>query len=118
LLVVIFGRRFKAGWRTHAQQIMIGLSTVALAQMAVQGTWQLIALKVVPKSQEEYERVIGLRDKLFSANSTLYVIVLVWWIACLWIDEPATAVEAPAEEIPAATGELSETANEEPRIDH
>ncbi len=37
LLVVLFGRRFNAGWRSHTQQITIGLSTVAIAQMALQG---------------------------------------------------------------------------------
>jgi len=97
LLVVILGSRFLAGWRSHVQQIVIGLSTAALAQMAVQGVWQLIALKAMPHSEAEYERILGLRDKLFNANSAVYVAVLVWWIVCLWIDEPGTAAQSPAE---------------------
>jgi hypothetical protein len=27
---------------------------------------------------------------LNNANSIIYLVVLVWWIACLWIDEPGT----------------------------
>ena len=36
LLVVLFGRRFGAGWRSHPQRILIGLSTVAIGQLAVE----------------------------------------------------------------------------------
>ena len=94
LLVVLFGRRFGAGWRSHTQRILIGLSTAAIAQMAVQGVWQLIAMRAVPHSQVEYDRIIGLRDKLFNANGALFVAVVVWWIVCLWMDEPRTKAEA------------------------
>ena len=90
LLVVLFGRRFKAGWRSHTQQIVIGLSTAAIAQMAVRGIWQVIALHAAPHTQAEYEHVIGLQEKLYNANSAVFVAVLVWWIACLWINEPGT----------------------------
>jgi hypothetical protein len=121
LLVVVFGRRFKAGWRSHTQRIVIGLSTAAMAQLAVQGVWELIALKAVPHSQAEYERILGLREKLFNANEVAYVAVLVWWIVCLWIDEPKAAVagvpvyvaaDATVAEIPAsvdAEGAAAET---------
>jgi hypothetical protein len=101
LLVVLFGRRFKAGWRSHTQQIVIGLSTAGIAHIAMQGTWQLIAMKAVAHSQEEYEHILGLRDKLSYANGSIYVAVLLWWIFCLWNDEPGVAVETP-EEIPTA----------------
>jgi len=97
LLVVVFGRRFKAGWRSHTQQIVIGLSTAAIAQLGVQGIWQAIALKAAPQTQAEYEHILGLRDKLFNANSAVYVAVLVWWIVCLWRDEPGTKAEAESE---------------------
>ena len=88
LLVVLFGRRFAAGWRSHTQRILIGLSTLAIAQMAVQGVWQLIAMKAVPSTQAEYERLLALRDKVFNSGGVVYVVVIVWWIVCLWIDEP------------------------------
>jgi hypothetical protein len=91
LLVILFGRRFKAGWRSHTQQIAIGLSTVAAAWLSVQGVWQIIATTVHPHTEEEYERLIGLGGKLVNANKVVYVVVLVWWIVCLWIEEPGAA---------------------------
>jgi hypothetical protein len=102
LLVVLFGRRFKAGWRSHTQQIVVGLSTAAIAQMAVRGIWEAIALHTVPHSQAEYEHVMGLRDKLNNANSVIFLAVLVWWILCLWINEPGieTSDSESAETLP------------------
>jgi hypothetical protein len=94
LLVVLFGRRFKAGWHSHSQRILIGLSTAAIAQMAVQGIWQLIAMRAAPPSQADYERIIGLRDKIFNAGGAVYAAVVVWWIVCLWIDEPGAKIDA------------------------
>jgi hypothetical protein len=105
LLVVLFGRRYRAGWRSHVQQILIGLSTASLAQLAAQAIWQIITKTAAPHSMAEYERIMGLREKLFNANSVVYLLVLIWWIACLWIDEPGTVpatVAAPAEEAPSA----------------
>ncbi len=80
LLVVLFGRRFKAGWRSHTQKIVIGLSTAATAHLVLMGTWELIAMKAVAHSQAEYDRIIGIRDKLTDANSSVYFAVLLWWI--------------------------------------
>jgi len=99
LLVVLFGRHFKAGWRSHTQQIVIGLSTVAIAWLAVQGTWQIVAHTVRPTSQQEYERVLALGARLVNANKAVYVAALVWWIVWLWLDEPGTdkAGTLPAE---------------------
>ena len=37
LIVLLFGRRYGAGWRSHAQQIVIGLSTASIAQVAIAG---------------------------------------------------------------------------------
>ena len=87
-LVAFFGSRYGTGWRGHAQRIAIGLSTASLAQLAVQIIWEIIAKTTVPHSMEEYQRVVGLREKLFNANSVVYLLVTIWWIACLWIDEP------------------------------
>ena len=102
LLVVLFGRRFKAGWRSHAQQIAIGLSTAALAQLTVQRVWQTIAMRAAPQTEAEFERIMGLREKLFNANGAIYVAVLMWWIVWLWMDEPGTAVAATIPSAPAA----------------
>jgi hypothetical protein len=98
-LVVLLGSRFKAGWRSHTQQIAIGLSTAAIAQLAVRGIWQAIALHAAPQTQAEFERVMGIQDKLYNANSAIFLAVLVWWIACLWINEPGTEIPAGAKGI-------------------
>ena len=91
LLVIVLGRRTGAGWRTHTQRLVIGLSTASLAQLAVEAIWQFIAKTAAPHTQAEYQHILGLRDKLFNANGAVYIAVLIWWIACLWIDEPGAA---------------------------
>jgi len=118
LLVILLGRSCGAGWRTHTQRIVIGLSTASCGQLAVEGLWQFIARSATPQSQAEYERIIGLRDKLFNANGALYVAVLVWWIVVLWIDEPgaAAADDAPQNTTPQPeylSQESEETASDE-----
>jgi hypothetical protein len=108
LLVMLLGRICGAGWRSHTQRIVIGLSTASSAQLAVQAVWQHIARTAAPHSQAEYERILGLRDKLFNANGALYVAVLVWWIVCLWMDEPASVPAAePAQVVTAQPALLS-----------
>jgi hypothetical protein len=102
LLVVLFGRRFHAGWRSHTQQIMIGLSTVAIAQLALQGIQQIFIATVVINSQADVDRARGFLRNISNANGVVYLAVLLWWIVCLWNDEPAAA-DTPAE-IPAETG--------------
>ncbi|MGA7343054.1 MAG: hypothetical protein WBE72_00215 [Terracidiphilus sp.] len=87
-LVILFGRYFNAGWRSHVQQIVFGLSTVSIVQLALRAVFQKIANGPPPASQEEFTRITGLRDKLVNANSSVYLVVLLWWIVCLWIDEP------------------------------
>ena len=99
LLVVLLGARFGAGWRSHVQRITIGLSVASLAQVGVQVIWQIIAQHTTPHSLEEYQRVMGVKDKLINANSTAYILVALWWILCLWSDEPGNT---PAEAAPAA----------------
>lgn len=92
ILVVWFGRRFHAGWRSHTQGIVIGLSTVAISDLALRGIMQSISFHAVIHSRAEYEQILTLRDRLISANNAIYLCVLVWWIASLWIDEPGSAV--------------------------
>jgi hypothetical protein len=90
LLVALFGRYYNAGWRSHVQQIVIGLSTGAIAQLAIRGTLQHIATHATIHSQDDYQRIMSLMNKLDNANSVIFLVVLVWWIICLWIDEPGT----------------------------
>lgn len=102
LLIVLLGSRFKAGWRTHTQQIAIGLSTAAIAQLGIQGIWQSVittaqANPAVLQSIPQQQRVMALGDKLSNTNSTIYAAILIWWIVCLWRDEPGTTVAAASE---------------------
>jgi hypothetical protein len=90
LLVVFFGRRFHAGWRSHVQRIVLGLAAAAAAQLTVRSVWQSITLKAVIHNRTQYDHLMTLRDRMYSANDTVYLCVLIWWIVCLWFDEPAS----------------------------
>jgi hypothetical protein len=98
ILVLLFGRQFKAGWRTHTQRIVIGLSTAATARLAFAGALEIIAKHAAIKSRQDYDRLVALGDKFTNANNAIYLVVLVWWIVCLWIDEPGAA--KPDESLP------------------
>ena len=102
VLIVLLGSRFRAGWRSHVQQIAIGLSTASIAQLVVQGVWQSIvstAIKnpAIAQSMTDRTRIMGLGEKLSNTNSTIYIAILLWWIVCLWRDEPGAAKRVPAD---------------------
>lgn len=99
LLIVAFGSRYGAGWRTHVQRIVIGLSTASISQMLAQGVWQTIARHTTPHSQAEYERVIGIQEKLLNTNSVVYILVVIWWVICLWPDERGVSAEQTSTEV-------------------
>ena len=95
LLIVLLGSRFGAGWRSHTQQIAIGLSAASISQLLVQGIWQGVvtsaqAHPAILQSMPDRMRIMGLGEKLSNANSTIYIAILIWWIVCLWRDEPGT----------------------------
>ncbi|MDE3199756.1 MAG: hypothetical protein KGN79_02450 [Acidobacteriota bacterium] len=96
VLVLLLGRRFGSSWHSHVQRIVIGLMTAAISQLALQGIRGWIAKNAMPHSQAEYERLIGLFDKLMNANNAVYLLVLVWWIVCLWIEDPGEKATAQA----------------------
>jgi hypothetical protein len=95
MLIVAIGYRYGAGWRTHTQRIAIGLSTASMGQLGIQAIWEAIARHAAPKSMDEYNRILGMRDRLFNANSIVFLAVLVWWIVTLWLDEPGKVIAAP-----------------------
>ena len=102
VLIVLLGSRFRAGWRSHVQQIAIGLSTASIAQLVVQGVWQSIvstAIKnpAIAQSMTDRTRIMGLGEKLSNTNSTIYIAILLWWIVCLWRDEPGAPKRVPAD---------------------
>ncbi len=101
VLVLLFGRRYGSGWRSHAQRLIIGLSTASLGRVAVQLIWDIITKTAQPHSMAEYQRVLELREQLLNGNNALYFLVLVWWIIAFWINEPGQAQGAggkPAED--------------------
>src|SRR4051794_13164045 len=119
LLIVLLGSRFKAGWRSHTQQIAIGLSTASLTVLVIQGVWENVikaarANPAILQSIPQQQRVIGLGEKLSNANSTIYIAILIWWIVCLWRDEPGTArnPEKPSEPLPATEQTLDSVSTE------
>jgi hypothetical protein len=110
LLVVFFGRSFKAGWRSHSTLILTGLTAIAAAWLGIIGYWQHLTSGLhAGITRAEYQQILALGSKLFNGNKILYVVVVIWWIAVLWFDEPgstpALAVGSPMVEAPAATDE-------------
>ena len=112
VLVLLLGHRYRAGWHSHVQKIVIGLMTASISQLTLQGVWQSIARTAVPHSQAEYERLMGLHDKLLNANNAVYLGVVIWWIACLWREEPGMRATANGlDTIDAATPSQRDSAN-------
>jgi hypothetical protein len=99
ILAAIAGRRFGAGWRSHALQILTGLSTTSATLIVVRIVWEALS-KNAPHTQASYEHMLNLQDKLLNANSTVVVLVMMWWIVCLWIDEPTTTLGRPEQAAP------------------
>ena len=88
LLIVLVGRSVGAGFKSKVQQVAIGLMTASMSQLAIQGIWERIARTAVAHTREEYEHIVGIRERLFNTNNAVYIAVLLWWIVCLWIDQP------------------------------
>jgi hypothetical protein len=106
VLVIFAGRRYGAGWRSHAQRIAVGLSTASIAQLAERVIMEAVT-RTPPKTQEEYARVVGLQEKLFNGTSVVFLLSVVWWIVTLWIDEPGASDSAapPGKNSPAESSE-------------
>ncbi len=114
LLIVALGYRCGAGWRSHVQRIVIGLSTASLAQIAVEAIWQAVARSAVVHEMAEYNRVIHLRDNIFNANNAIYIAVLIWWIVVLWKEEPGSAAITVAGSAQTSEGEDAAPENDAP----
>jgi len=120
LLMRVFGRRFRSRFKSHPQQIMLGLSTYALGFLAVQATTDIIKHTVHLTSRAEYQHIVKLFSNFDNARFALWFLVLVWWIVWLWRDEPAafrlTTDEAPIEIEPAVLdADLPAAIREDPR---
>jgi hypothetical protein len=102
VVVVILGRRFKTGWRSHTQQILAGLATASAMTLVVRIIWQMIG-RSAPHSQAAYDQLVNTQEKLLNANNTVALLAMVWWIICLWVDEPAPPGVNSGIEVPSTT---------------
>jgi hypothetical protein len=93
VLVLLFGRRFKAGWRSHTQSIVIGLFGVAVSLLAL----EVVVIRTFHFTQAESDSVMRLRLSFAFAHDLVFLAALVWWIVWLWLDEPGAANLEPAE---------------------
>ena len=105
ILVVFLGRRFHAGWRSHPQRIAIGLSAAAMALLATRALLQAVGTHSAIHSRQDLARMFALQDRIAEANSAIYLLVLIWWIGSLWIDEPAGQAPQSARPEPAERNE-------------
>jgi hypothetical protein len=98
LLVVLFGRRYKAGWRSHTQSIVIGLFALAVSLLAL----EVVVMRTFHFTQAQSESVMRLRFSFAFAHELMFLVALVWWIVWLWLDEPGATEPGAAEPEPAA----------------
>ena len=101
LLLLIFGRRFGFGWKSHPQMIAIGLSTNAIGFLALQATTELMQRNVHVHSAEERQQVALRLNHLFinldNARFALWFLVLIWWIVWLWRDASSETTQPSAD---------------------
>jgi hypothetical protein len=99
LLVNLFGGGFGFPWKSHPRQIALGLSTLALSQYAVEAISQvMIRQSSHLTSREQIDHVVRLLTNLDHGRSVVWLLVLIWWMVCLWRDESGstTLVALPA----------------------
>jgi len=94
LLVVLFGRHYKAGWRSHTQSIVIGLFALAVSLLAL----EVVVLRTFHFTQAESASVMRLRLSFAFAHELVFLAALVWWIVWLWLDEPGAVAATATEE--------------------
>jgi hypothetical protein len=102
VLVAVFGRKFKTGWRGHTFMIVFGLTVVSAVSLVLQGGLQIAILAGRFHSRVEFENT-GLI--LSSAQQIAYLAALIWWISWLWLDEPGASEQTsstPDQEPPQA----------------
>jgi hypothetical protein len=99
-LVVVVGRLFKTGWRSHTQQILAGVSATSAMVIIERVIWQAMTHNM-PRTREGYNHMIDLQNHLLNANSMVLLAAMIWWIVCLWIDEPGINPVAAGGDAPA-----------------
>jgi hypothetical protein len=107
LVLRIFGPRFGAGWRSHPQQIALGLSTSALAFLAVQGVNDALSRTLHPKTREEYEHAVHLITRIENGRTVVWILAIVWITVWLWREEPGALAETVDAAVPAGSGPIT-----------
>ena len=103
----LFGKRFGADWRSHPQQIALGLSTSALAFLAVQGINDALSRTLHPKTREEYTRAVHLISRIENARTVIWTLAIVWITFWLWRDEPGAPAQTDSAAVPVGTGPIT-----------
>ena len=67
-----------------------------VSQLTAEAIAEILARTSKPHSMAEYQHLLSLRDGIGYANSAIGVLVLVWWIVCLWKNEPDATTPAAA----------------------
>jgi hypothetical protein len=99
LAVVALGRRFKTGFRSHSTLILLGIAAQGALWLGIIAYWKVLTHSIQPGiTREEYQHILDLGQKLFTANRIAMIVGVLWWIVVLWIDEPG----APAAALSAA----------------
>jgi hypothetical protein len=97
LIAIFTARRFHAGWRSHARQLLFGYSISGLAQIAVRVVWEKLSNAPQPRTEAEFDHHMAMQSRLLDAYSIAHLAVVIAWIACLWFDDPSYApVAQPA----------------------
>ena len=90
LLMMLFGRRFGNGFRSHPVQIVIGLSTAAVARLTVEGITDRIKVTHRITNRADYDRILHLFNRLDNARLVVWLLAILWWTYALWQNEPGT----------------------------
>ncbi len=96
LMMMLFGGRFGSGFRSHAVQIVIGLSTVAVARLTVEGITDTIKVTHKITNRADYQHILQLYTRLDNARLVIWLLAILWWIYALWRDEPGATAQASA----------------------
>lgn len=117
LMVILFGRRYNAPWKSHVQRIVLGLFAGSIVRLAAAQIWEHVAKTASPHSRAEAQPILDFHDRLFNASGTVHVLILLWWIACLWKDEAGAGGKRPSvpkfpPEVPAEAEAPAEPASE------
>ncbi len=114
LLMMLFGSRFGNGFRSHPVQIVIGLSTTAVARLTVEGITDTIKVTHKITSRADYDRILHVFTRLDNARLVVWLLAILWWIYALWQDEPGQ--NAPGQNASGLSGSTGNSPNPLPVV--